>query len=425
MATLGAGSVGAKSLDMLDDSEHGLFPPLHFVTAVWGEEYTKVFVGVTLPCLLSRGNIPSVPTGAPCVYMIFTTDNERKIIEQSDAYVRLCQYLKVEFHLISAPIENKHMTSSDCYRLATAEAARAGAAIVYLIPDMIFADGGIHSVVNLLRAGKRAILVMGLRAIKETLVPQVLGKYYADGVITIAPRELVCLAYEHIHSITKSHFYDGNSECFHPSVFCWQVGREGFLLHSFHLQPIALCPRSSSASFTGTIDDDLVKNSGYSDAEIHIVSDSDEVLWFEISAGDYFLPTPKRRGMMDIVLWMRSNTNPYHRSLFPHAIKVHSGTVIGAEWNKVETRANLVVHEALREFDEDQRASHRRDPQDDLLDGSWRFLRRLIARSQSYLDTEGVFVRQFPLSILKLPFAWSLASAFQILRSCVRAFRRV
>ena len=406
MAALGAIPEGVKSLDMLAVHEHELLPPLHFVTAVWGEEYTKVFVRVTLPCLLSQGNIPSVPTEVPCVYMIFTTDNGRKIIEQSEAYIRLCHYLKVEFHLISEPIEHKHITSSDCYRLATAETVRAGAAIVYLIPDMIFADGGIRSIVNLLRAGKMAILVTALRAIKETLVPQVIAKYYADGVITIAPRELVGLAYDHIHSITKSHFYDGNSECFLPSVFCWQVGREGFLLHSFHLQPIALCPRSASVSFAGTIDDDLIINSGYSDAEIHIVSDSDEVVWFEISAGNYGVAAPKRSGMIVLAQWLRSNTKPFHRSLFPCAIKVHSDTVTGAEWRKVEARANLVVSQALRNIYQ------------------YPILLELVDRSQRYVDTDEVFVRQFPLSILKLPAAWSFASAYQLLLWCARAFRR-
>ena len=403
---------------MLDDLEHGRFFSLHFVTAVWGEEYAKTFVDVTLPCLLSQGNIPSVSTGIPCVYKIFTTDRARKIIEQSGTYLRLCQYLKTEFSLISDPIENKHVTSSDCYRLATADAARAGAAIIYLIPDMIFADGGINSAVHFLRAGKRAILAMGLRAIKETLVPQVIEKYYAGDVITIAPRELVRLAYEHIHPITKSHFYEGNSECFHPSVFCWQVENEGFLLHSFHLQPLALCPRSSTASFSGTIDDDLVKNSGYSIAELYIVTDSDDILWFEISTRNYIIPTPKRRGMMEIVLWMRNNTNSCHRSLFPHAIKVHSGKAIGEEWEKVEARANLVVQKVLREFDEDQRALRSRS------NPMRQFLRRLIASSQSYLDTEGIFIRQFPLSILKLPVAWGLVSTSLVLRSCVRVFRR-
>jgi len=324
--------------------------PLHLVTPVWGEKYTQTFLEVTLPTLLSPGNIPSVPNLADCVYRIYTTPADAKVIVASAAYARLRALVQVDIVYLRGLGENKYLTSSECYRVAARDAAFEHSAALFLIPDMVFADGGLSSIVRLLRGGRRAVLVMGLRALKESLVPQVVAGYSREDCICIPPRELVRLGIKHIHPIVESHTYDREEAPFHPSVICWKVKEEGFLLHAFHLHPVAIYPTGTGTDFRGTIDDDLVQAAGFSSDEVHIVTDSDELVWFEISSRDQIVPIPTNKSLGQIVGWMGGATSRYHRELVLTPIRVHSGEPSGPPWVKAEKRGQDVVKSFLSAY---------------------------------------------------------------------------
>jgi hypothetical protein len=317
--------------------------PLHFVTPVWGEEYTRTFLEVTLPSLLSPGNIPTVPNLRDCVYRIYTTPADAKVIRASAVYARLRTLISVDIVYLYRLDENKYVTSSECYRTAMRDAAFEHSAAVYLIPDMIIADGGIRSVIQLLRAGRRAVLVMGLRALKESLVPEVVAGFSSQDHICIPPRQLVRLGTKHLHPIVDNHTYDREATPFHPSVICWKVGEEGFLLHAFHLHPVAVYPAESGESFHGTIDDDLIQNAKFAPHQIHVVSDSDELTWFEISSGNQSVPIPTNKRLDEVVAWMQGATSRFHREIVLTPIRVHSGELSAPGWAETEQRGREVI----------------------------------------------------------------------------------
>jgi len=315
---------------------------LHFVTPVWGSEYTRTFLEVTLPTLLAPGNIPAVPNLKECVYRIYTAPEDEALIRDSTAYAALTSLVRTEFVQIRQE-NDKYVTSSDCYRIALAHASAARSAALLLIPDMVFADGGIRSIVRLLKDGKRAVLVMGLRAFKETMVPEVCAEFSHHGCIIVPPRALVRVGMRHLHSIMLDHIYESDSEAFNPSVICWRAGSEGFLVHTFHLHPVAVFPNDSSLRFEGTIDDDLVEAGRFDREEIHIVTDSDELGWFEISRRDHFARGPINRQLDQIVAWMDWATTEYHRLVFRTPIRIHAGDLSGAEWDRARLQAEEFV----------------------------------------------------------------------------------
>ena len=323
---------------------------LQFATAVWGEEYCRVFVEVTLPSLLSPGNIPAVRNLEDCVYRIFTTPQDATAIANSSAYARLRELVAVDVVFLRRRDDNKYVTSSDCYRAAMRDAIFEHSAAVFLIPDMVFADGGIRSIVRLLEAGKRAVLVMGLRAFKESLVPEVQTGFGREDCICIGPRDLVRLGLRNLHSIVRSHVYDGDTPGFNPSVICWKVGEEGMLVHSFHLHPVAAFPASGAGVFGGTIDDDLVQAAGLAPEQVHVVTDSDELVWFEISGRDQQIPIPTRRRIQEIVDWMDQSTSAYHREIVRIPIRVHSAGSASSAWLEAERRGREVVELFLSEY---------------------------------------------------------------------------
>lgn len=335
------------------------YVPLHLVTPVWGEEYTRSFLDVTLPSLLAPGNIPAIPNARDSFYTIYATPNARAMIEASPAYALLKEYINVEIRPIRGSLAQKHHASSECYRVAVREAAAAGAAAVFLIPDMILSDGSIQAIVRLLNSGKHAILITGLRVVKSHVVAPLKAACAAGDVIAASPTKLAELALEHLHPITETHLYDSESEYFHPAGFFWRVGNEGFLLRCFHLHPVAIKPRVTEIDFAGTIDDDLMENCGVHLNDTHIVTNSDEILWLEFSDIDSAVPTPLRSGMQGIVEWARYNTTAYHHSLISHTARLHTEKCTPELWQAAQARADAVVAEVLNALKEAPEAPRR------------------------------------------------------------------
>jgi hypothetical protein len=321
--------------------------PLRLVTPVWGKEYSETFVNVTLPTILSLGNVPAIPNKDQCSYTIYTDAVGREIIERSSAYAILREYLRTEVRLLKEDVANRYVASSNCYREIVEEAARESAAAVFLIPDMILADGSIRFIANILRSGKRQILITGIRLIKETAVPALLRDYAAGGVLSITAPELIRLAMGHIHPITETHLFEGDSEYFHPAGMYWRVGEEGFVLRCFHLHPVAVVPHAGSGQFSGTIDDDLMESAAKYDKDVYVVTDSDEIQWCEVSRVGRMVPTPQRTGMQGILDWMDNNTSAFHRALVNSTIRVHTGSFAGPAWEAAEAKAEASVRDIL------------------------------------------------------------------------------
>jgi len=284
------------------------------------------------------------------VYRIFTTPADAEAMKDSPAYAKLTSLVRVETVPLGNLDSNKYLASSDCYRLAARTAARNGSAALFLIPDMVFGDGGIRSILRLMGAGKRAVLVLGLRALKDSLIPELKAKFSLEESITIAPKDLVRLGSKHLHPIAENHMYDGPSPAINPSAVCWRIGQAGFLLHTFHLHPVAIYPFTRNLKFAGTIDDDLVEAAGLTREQVHVVTDSNEVVWFEISGRDQAIPTLPSKDLGRIVMWMGWTTSEYHRDLFRSSIRIHSDDQSSPDWKAGEARAKEITQRLLLEF---------------------------------------------------------------------------
>jgi len=325
--------------------------PLHFVTPVWGVDYTRTFVEVMLPSLLSPGNIPSLGPAENCRFKIYTTPEDARQITMAPSYARLSALMPVQIMDIGNIETNKYFASSRAYREAAIEARHANAAGVFLGPDVVAADGSIRSVTRLLKNGTAAILVMGVRATKETLVPELLSRYSTGGDLCVSPTQLVEALMRHLHPITRSHLYEGDSATFHPAGFFWEVGQEGLLMHVFHLHPVVVYGPGISAEFSGTIDDDLLQKSDLPERLVHIVADSDEMLFVEVSAAAYEFATPPRGGIDEIVTFIAGATNAFHRRAARVEIRAHVGKVSEMVWHQTGVRASQVIESVLRGYE--------------------------------------------------------------------------
>lgn len=338
-----------ESASVRDESMDLALGKLYFVTSLWGNDFVKLFINITLPSILSPQNIPAAARHFDICYHIFTSERDILVIQSAAPVQELRKFAKIEYHIITDFGGNKYEIASECYRVATRKAHNSKASIIYVIPDMILADGGIAHIVSRLAHGVRAVLVAGIRVQKETIVPELIIRYKTGNSLTVKPRELVALALRNVHPLMHNHMWDHKSPGFHPSFFCWPVDETGFYLHCAHLQPFAinLDFDASGISFYGTIDDDLLAIFDSPSDKIEVISDSDNVVWFELSAKKHTFGLPCNRTLGEVLNWLHNSTSGIQRKLMRYGIRIHSGQSPTSAWSDVYARAQFVVNTIL------------------------------------------------------------------------------
>jgi hypothetical protein len=317
---------------------------------MWGAEYLDLFLRVVLPTHLSPGNLPALPSGS-WRYRIYAPASEAEAMRGAAAYGHLARLGPVDL-LTIPPAEGayKYRVISDCHGHAIREAVREGAALVFLAPDAIFADGAFGAMHRIAGAGKRVIVAAGIRVRKESFVPAALAdRGAAPGEpAAMSPRTLVGLALRHLHPISDALCWGGPTGYAWPSHLYWRVGEEGLLARCFHLHPVMVyapaVPLPDGETIDGTYLDRLAGDPG----TVHVVTDSDEIAVCEISRSDLEvgapLPVPLTAGR--VAAWARVLATSQHRRFFRERIRVHAGDLSPA-WQRIERDSDRVVGRIL------------------------------------------------------------------------------
>ena len=326
----------------------------YFSVPVWGPNHTDLFINAGLPSLLAPGNIPGLREVGECRFFVHTRPEDEARLASAPSFQRLSKEMPVEIRLIRDPIVNPYITMSGCHReimrLATAHDVPA----VFPSPDHVWGDGSMVRMERLADAGKTAIHLAGVRLDRDSFIKSLAEWRSDDGTLVIPPRALVKLALAHRHRIAGLHFWNedeaeiGNQ--LNPSNLFWSVGNDGLVAHCFHLHPLMVHAEVRTIEFSGTIDDDLVSLACPDLSRQYVVSDSDEIVNFEISGPEHTIPSPCVKGSIEgVCQWVVFQANPLHRHLFQQCIKLHSTDLSNCElknnFDAVEQKAGKVVKE--------------------------------------------------------------------------------
>ncbi|MBI4665243.1 MAG: hypothetical protein HY751_02405 [Nitrospinae bacterium] len=327
----------------------------HFVTVLWGEEYTSLYLDLCLPTHLAPGNVPSVTLKADAVYKIYTTTADAERIVSHASFKSLVAQAPVDVvavdHLFSTggvTKSNPLMGMTWLHRMAVAEAASENAALVFLTPDMVWSDGFFNRLYELARMGKRAVMTTGFRTVKETFAPALRSAFGAGGVISAAPRQLVKLALEHAHPLMDTYFADSPNFSEAPVNLYFRVGQEGFVAHCLHLFPAMVWPRNLGALPVGAIDTDFLTAAVPDPADYHIVGDSDEMATFEVSGrGKEQGPImPNRFSLSSFARFIARRGDRIHHHFLRQPIRIHHADMSN-EWEAVGQNADKIIKQAL------------------------------------------------------------------------------
>jgi hypothetical protein len=380
---------------------------LHFVVVVWGERYCDTFLHLSLPTQLSASNLLGLARPDRAVFRIFTSDADAGRIRQSATYAALARCIAVEIETFDArdiPQGNdKYHLMTRLQARALREAAAREVVVVFLSPDILVADGSFAALERL--SHRPAVMIAAPRLRLESIAPELLrrnGVVEADAIV-LPPRELVALAMKHLHPVTEAAFWGRKWFTVCPSTLYWQLGDDGMLARYFHLHPLLVDPARLAPDFfermESTIDGDLLPSLQAAPEDIYVVTDSDEVLVFEISDDAIVHGLANRREdstEIDLVNWVRFGANPLHRSFVQHRVWFHSGDASElARFAEIAASSDALVRRVLHDVElppppsppqQQPHVPRKRGPVRKALHAFERTLRKSIWRRRPKLD---------------------------------------
>ncbi len=329
-----------------DDSSSGAAPrpAFHVLVPVWGAAYCDIFTQVSLPSQLAPGNLPTLPRKDQCLYHVLTRPADVASIEASPSWQQLRALMPVRVTPLSTERRTSYETMSELLRVGIDAADDADAAILFVNPDLVFADGSIAAVVRAVGRGRRVVFTTGIRLLKETVLPEITLCRANDNAIVLPPRKLADIALRNLHPISQQNIWTNQSGTFLPATIFWPVANEGLLARCFHLHPLLVWPEHKHVHFHGTIDDDFVARACPRAEVDHIVADSDELLMCEISAYSPVTQVRYRKGAIDDVAdWAEAHTDARHRRLARVPIRIHTTDMTAPLWSAAEAELAAVI----------------------------------------------------------------------------------
>ena len=257
----------------------------HVVTHVWGREYLDLFLNVCIPNQLAPGNVPALPPGSR--YRILTRSNHVDELDVHPMVHALREVIPVDIVVVEAldrhgdgPYDIKLMIA--CHRKATADILDADAAIIMLSADFILSANVLAAVVRRHREGYRAVVNTGLRLNKESFLQRLDESDTAPAALS--SRELVRMALPYLHSHERSMFADASRFSKAPVAVYWRIGDEELLARCLHLHPLMVDPMRPLPLLVGTNDGPYLAQACPDLSRVHVVTDSDELQMFELTA---------------------------------------------------------------------------------------------------------------------------------------------
>lgn len=218
----------------------------------WGRRYVDLLELASFASLLSANNLPALAEDNDIILEIVTNLEDAPALLASPRLKALSQMMMVRIMVIpdaSRPHQNKlpYLVFGFASHSTLLRAQRDGADMLFLQPDLIYADGSFRSISMIVSNEKRAFFSDGLNAnATATLAAIAHNRNETDGSLAISTTELCDAINNCLMPRSLVSFFDSESKesSAAPARTILQMA-DGARMHSFHKAPIYL----SHASF--------------------------------------------------------------------------------------------------------------------------------------------------------------------------------
>jgi len=331
---------------------------MHYIMAVWGEDFTEFFLTYSLPNQLSANNLKACRFNEASCYQIYTTRKYAEMINSHASIDRLRKLICVNIHVLDScgeqylEVKGPHEAMNAFHRHAINCAAENNAYLVFLAPDALISDGTLPALERYASDGKQCVLVSGIRTVKENIVYQLSAWPRSEGGdLSFCGRDLVDLLLQHPHPTTSALFWE--EETFSnnwPSQLYWRVSDKAILAHCWHLHPIMIKAHPGIANTHSTIDGAYLDQAIVDQSLAHIVTDSDEICVIEASKYDHGRENYVNTAPPDIesnLLWISLHTRPIHRHFFSRGLLFRGTGCQSGDFDNTADRAKQIVDRLL------------------------------------------------------------------------------
>jgi hypothetical protein len=202
-------------------------------TVVWGELYVKNFLKYVLPTWLSPGNLPSLFKHMDGEIRIYTREEDLLLFDQialGERFKSIAPIVPYKIDIGTRPSVN--VTHDVYHNCIVADARSRDEAVVYLTPDLLWADGSLGYVGQSLAFNNVMVLVPDYRVVTETIEPEMNKFRTKDGSIIIPTKDAQRLLVQHLSPLTACYHAGGKHVPDHGEIIIWPVGNEGLLFYN-------------------------------------------------------------------------------------------------------------------------------------------------------------------------------------------------
>lgn len=297
------------------------------IVPVWGDAFARHCIDHMIPSLLAVGNLDDSQLQNASPVIAFACPREtRTILQASPALQALSGQARVKFidnsDLIALHESKYRAMTSSIHRVLAEDYVVPGRTIlIFLNPDVICSAGMIAAIDKAMSAGKRVVMVPGLRT-RADRVADLIQRFQDGLALSVPPAALSAFATQALHPIDQALFWeDGHYPVHWPSRAMFRDGDGEVFLRGFHMHPIAiLCPDPIPRSLD-TIDGAFLQECIKDPAEIFVPPDGQEIVVIELSGEPYQVeaqtaPSSRRR-LADFGV---RHVSDVHWDLFDHSV---------------------------------------------------------------------------------------------------------
>lgn len=266
--------------------------PARLIIPLWGEVYASKLMSMTLPALLTRGNLPALCESFDVELVIVAETKLFDLIGQSKSFRLVAELCRTKL----VPIDDLMTDLPGDYGVVLTYALFRGfidlgprmtdTFLLFLNADFIISDGSLRHVAKLMREGKRVIHAPSFRVVLEDVWPKLLAAVDPQTcTLDIEPRAMVKLALEHKHVTVKARTV--NQKLCHQiwmDQFYWYVDDETLIGYQWPVALVAIKPERVITEPTLVWDYGFIPEAAPTAAK-HFIADSD----------DFFMLEPQKR----------------------------------------------------------------------------------------------------------------------------------
>lgn len=301
---------------------------------IWGAGYVRRFTDLALPSLLAPGNLPALADRFSVELLIYTTSEDARRLRAAPGLAAAARFCEVRIVIVAPsgdrmPEAHGGTMMKRLHQQGFDAAFEEGAGFMPLCADNVYGDGSLAALGAALRAGVRAVMVIGVSAPPE-LRTILEGYPLVDGTLSITRRDLARHVLDLTGLRTAPSSWDGRPFTNHPATLGWPAGH-GRLNHCFHLGCALIFPERHGVMRYST-DNDLAGLALTAVDRCAYLTDSDDFLAVGIDlpgkgdANPDNAPPPAGEASPEFVAdWMKTWAGPFNREFFKRRFWLHDG----------------------------------------------------------------------------------------------------